>query len=125
MCLGDWRLGRVIRHQITNFTNTVATYQICAANNQRVAVNIAAVGVNFPTTYFVDVQIDSLMVFHLTGTVNFVHFDITQYGDLPTKSINIISTLSVGSIAVIEWFLPEDVLSAGIEEFMRQLGKGY
>lgn len=125
MCLGDWRLGRVIRHQITNIPNSNATFQLCPANNQRVAVNIAITGINIASTFFVDVQIESLLVFHLTSNLNYVHYDITQYGDLPTKAVNMVSTLSTGTIAVIEWFLPEDVLSAGIEEFMRQLGKGY
>lgn len=122
MCIGDWRLGRLVRIKSVTFDPT-GPRPTFTANKQRVGIMFTG-EVSTPLTQFVVLQL---------GSSNFLTFDpsscgpvlftLEKHGELPTLEWTVNGNSTVDTVSVTEFFLPENVLSAGIEEFYSKYPK--
>jgi len=120
MCINDWRLGRLIRSSAQAFSTVTGAGITLKPNKQRV-------GILFSTT---EEPVSGLAGWVLTfdnGAIlaglypsAFVNINILTHGDLPTHGVTVRKSESEIIGAFTEFFLPETVLTAGLEEFMRQ-----
>ena len=110
MCVGDYRLGRLVRIQIFDEVITSPNEVLFPANMNRVGVSIFApdsssVQINW------DVIISGTRGFLMLTTMEPLHFTLLTHGDLPTKSFVVFASIGDTQIQVIEYFLPESVLA--------------
>lgn len=119
MCISDWRLGRQIRTQITAFSLTTAQVQQLAANPQRVGVTF---GLTVPTTGALAaavVRIGGIEHRSLSTENPSYHITLATHGELPTLACAVVSKAGTMTGSIIEYFLPEEVIQAGLDEFKR------
>lgn len=113
MCLGDWRLGRMVRAVgRTAVTNAGTGLLTIPGNPQRVALSLGgtAAGDNiFLQQIGSDVINQTLVV---NGTVPLWHISLLTHGDLPTKALTIFQSGVAGSnVSWIEYYMDENVLA--------------
>lgn len=138
MCVGDWRLGRLIRIQQTNWNTTGSVALSLAANPQRVGVmcalrqnpvqtiSISTSGFNglvdytesgaLTPNFAVTMTVDSKALCVLTPYNPMQFMTLATHGDISTRAMGITllgSTNAVGTWT--EFFLPEDVLRTALE----------
>src|SRR3972149_4559685 len=120
MCVGDWRLGSLVRSvTVANSILTTASISI-PANSSRVAITFVINGtaVTNNGSLFVDgVQIGTIA----PPAASLRHFTMLEHGDLPTKGWSF-TNIGPGTVilTVVEYFLPKSIITAGLEEFKRQ-----
>lgn len=119
MCVGDWRFGRLIRSQQTAFDTAAGTGLVYPANNNRVGIFIAAQNPAASVVASVVVTVDGKFFCLMTAGSNIGLFTLETVGDLVTKRWVISQATVAATGGTTEWFLPEEVLQAGIEEFKR------
>ena len=145
MCVGDWRLGRLIKPVITRF-NTLGSVNIAYPPNPcRVGITLAqGLGAAFlsglsesggplPAAVSISGELDDAYAFKvlidsndgiiITSLALPWHITLATHGALPTRRFSIASVLQDVNGLVIEYFLPEDVLSAALESFKTDYGK--
>lgn len=117
MCVGDWRLGRLIRSQGTDFSTSVASQLTFQRNAQRVAVMIAIDPLFAMSTGVTELTFDNLAVV----TVNFYNpmsiISLQTHGDLPTHKFTIAASEDVVTGTITEFFMPEHYLAAALKQF--------
>lgn len=116
MCIGDWRLGRLIRHEWVTFDPAVGN-RTFPANKQRVGIGFSG-QTSSNLTQNISLQWDfSLTVMFLPEIAGMLLFTLETHGDLPTREWIVRQDSNVDLVTVTQFFLPENVLAAGIEEF--------
>lgn len=122
MCVGDWRIGRLIRsHYLGSIVGTTGVINI-PQNSQRVGLAISCIsgtGITAPIAQLTTP--DQQQVFtQITSFNGNLLLTIKDWGDLPTRSL-ILVCLGTGSdtFTATEFIMPESYLAAGLEEFMR------
>lgn len=120
MCVQDWRIGRLIRTQITAHTLVVGTPFLIPANKQRVGLSLASGTPSGAPTVLIQVLHDGILYGMLWNSYIHHHITVSTHGDLPMKSAELRALVANAAIGVIEYFLPEEFLSAGLEEFKRE-----
>lgn len=123
MCFCDWRIGRLIRAESTAFNLVGLTDVDFPANKQRVGLTIGLA--HSSTSQGVDLTISFDGIVHCMLWRNFLvyHITLATHGDLPTRPFNLLATGATLPGSVIEYFAPESVLTAGIEEWERTYGQ--
>jgi hypothetical protein len=121
MCINDWRAGRLVRHTITTGDLSVAAITI-PANQQRVGLFFS------PTTTLtaagiVGIAVDGIATFIISGFAPLLHLSLDRHGDLPTRKFTVSSIASVSGFAVVEFFMPESYLAAGLEQFVSEYAR--
>ncbi len=118
MCLHDWRAGRLIRTQYTG-RNIFGSPLIIPPNPNRVGIQITwAADVTFSDG--ASIAIDGVIVAALNIGTPSLMWSLVDHGDVPTKEFVVTDILGATNVGVIEMFLPEDMLSAGLNEFISQ-----
>jgi len=110
MCVGDWRLGRLIRsrgNHLVPIGNIIGTLP---RNQQRVGVTFCA----FPSTEVFTLAVryggvETFTVGQFITTALVQHYTIVEHGDLPMQEFLCVVGAG-GTVEVIEYFLPEDAL---------------
>lgn len=121
MCVGDWRLGRLVRSVVSNQSISAGVNAVLAANRQRVGVLVSMGGsATIAATMTTRIQVDGLDVCFLGSGQLSRLFTVQESGDLPTKQFTIVRGNIDFTACFVEFFLPEEVLSAGIEQFRSQ-----
>lgn len=117
MCISDWRLGRLVRAISRTEAIQPASDLLIAAVQQRVGISfLLPLG-----TFNVDVVPDADYAldtgFRMSTSVGFYHFTVTNHGDLPMRrwTVHNLSVITA-NVGIIEYFLPEEVLSQAMEE---------
>ncbi len=110
MCVGDLRLGRLVRTVITDIEIANPDEVLFPANQNRVGVTIFA-----PNDSSVQINWDVLQSqtngFFAITTMEPLHFTLLTHGDLPTKSFVIFANIANTQITVMEYFLPDSVVA--------------
>lgn len=121
MCIGDWRLGRLIRTNAYSQTPGIGGTYTVRANPQRVGLTIQS----FQTTTILvqspSIAVDNVTVVFLPPTNTIFHCTFLAYGDLPTRKFDITTPGAATVLGIIEYTLPEEFIAAALEEFKRSL----
>lgn len=116
MCLSDWRVGRLIRSQLRQLDAASGPSYTIPGNRQRVGIRFIYAETAGTSAQFLGGVVDGIALI-LVGFQNpNTLFTIETDGDLPTKEWTLVASAAI-DFAVIEYFLPEDVLAAGIQQF--------
>lgn len=123
MCLGDWRIGGLITTQITPFSLTTGNVQIAANPNR---IGIAFRMSQWTTPGVSQVNCDGAAWANLAGSgyANDIFITLEQHGNLVRRRFAVTNAGGALSGSITEYFLPMEVIAAGIEEFRRQYLKG-
>ena len=107
-----YTLGRLMRYESRQLALVAATPQTVPGNSNRVALNIALVNLAIPITAFTFITIDGTILFNLTAYVPFIHINMRDYGNLPTRAFTLQCNNAAQSVGIVEYFLPEEYLAA-------------
>jgi hypothetical protein len=121
MCMGDWRLGRLIRHQITAWDTAAGTGLIIMPSLQRVGLSISLSTFATAVTNSVTISIDGIVSGQMSQAVPFRHIDMLHFGDLPTRKFSVAGLSGNAAGVWIEYFAPEPALAIPLESIL----KGY
>lgn len=133
MCIADWQLGRLIRSLPPRAVGVGGTsLPLAVFNKDRVAISFAAIGqdvavvtprvtatalLGFPIIQPASIVAITDPIFAYTPHL---HFTLKDHGDLPMQAWNGISSTTGVVIIVIEYLLPEDVLSLTPDELRKR-----
>lgn len=116
MCMGDWRLGRLMSIRQRSFA-PIAGQETFPASRQRVGILLSGESGDDTTVVKVQFGLGTVMSWCPLQTGPFM-FSLDRHGPVIQKEwIIVTSGADLDSITVWEYFLPEEVLSAGIEQF--------
>lgn len=120
MCVQDWRLGRMVRTQRVAFDiEGPATYTL-PQDNQRVGWEVNFNIDSTTAAQWSTISWDSGGSLLIPVYKPFFRCDLTTHGDLPTKAVTFAGLVGVLSGYLFVWTMPEEYLSAALEEFRRQ-----
>ena len=120
MCIGDWRLGRLITTQATPFDVAAGTGLSYGANSNRIgymiSVRVATPSVN---TSVLGTFSDGTIMTLGQGEPNQL-VTLEKHGRLPTYALvlSLHTALAVGTVT--EFFMPAEYLAAALESFRSQ-----
>jgi hypothetical protein len=122
MCINDWRIGRFIRTVITTKILAVGTSFTFNANRQRVGFTVGAdLNIVVTAAEIGLLSIDGNQFCEFDESTGPLHFSILTHGDLPTKKFTVRAVGTGVTFGIIEYFLSEEILQAGYDEFRRSL----
>lgn len=128
MCLGDWRLGRFVRSELHTFTAPASsTILVAQFARQRVAITIGCGQLQDnadPITLFytpLNRVGSNVEIFNFSVQTSFVSWNIRDHGDFPQGRFHAGTQVSPQTVTIIESYLPEAVLSAGLESLYREM----
>lgn len=124
MCISDWRIGRLITSVTHNLATMVTPSIILPPNRQRVGVSFFGLGfsdVNDPD-FLVTMPDGSLIA--INRGLPYLHLTLQSHGDLPTRQFTITDPSDSDNGTVIEYFMPEQYLSAALDSFRREYNFG-
>lgn len=124
MCLQDWRLGRLLNFSVKNVPADLTSGDIVQPNQQRVGLSMSFLDgqeadqsggvLTWDQTL---ISVDGVRIMVVEPYVYNYKFDLLSHGLLVTKKWSFSQYILHANIAVVEWFLPEDVLASGIAQF--------
>lgn len=119
MCVGDYRLGRLVRARFFRVLSAIPSSRVIPRDPDRVGIAWYLNDVATAYTVAIESEIGNVNIFSFPATVNKLEFFMPIHGDLPTKQFTMID--SVGGVAFtwIEWTLPDAALRSYLEEFTR------
>lgn len=120
MCISDWRLGRLIRSVSTPFSTAAGTGLVYGRNPQRVGVTILMTTPDPGSGGAFTIAFDGGGAGALPAENAPHSFTLQSHGDLPTRAFVLAAGSAAGAGIVIEHFMPESYLQAGLDEFKRQ-----
>jgi hypothetical protein len=130
MCIGDWRLGRLIASEYT--VVAPGTSRTFSANQSRVGIHFIASFAsltNMTTGSWVEsgtITVDGNGVIRLVSVAPSVKFTLDSDGNTPTKSFVVnAGGMAITGILVIEYFLSEKILSEQLESLYAKPFGGY
>jgi hypothetical protein len=121
MCVGDWRLGRMIRANYGLRLVLAGQISVINANPQRV-------GIDFNLCYDSPNNASDLLVgpsgnwmWSSSGLQGPPEFRLTKHGHLVQESFTVFNP-AAGDVnfTYIEYTLPEDVISAAVQQFQSE-----
>ncbi|KKN24600.1 hypothetical protein LCGC14_0893230 [marine sediment metagenome] len=116
MCINDWRAGRLIRTQ-TRQVDISGGAATVTANPNRVGL-IIGWGRAASTIQGASIAVDGNIVGGVNGVANQYFVTLADHGDLPTKEHIITNVNGSTTIGIVEMFMPEEYLAAGLNEFI-------
>jgi hypothetical protein len=119
----DWRIGRLIRRKSTNSPDIDSTPIELPPNQQRVAFLAVLESLSPIGDISALITIDNASVIALTQQHPQALISMTTHGDLPMGRISTVVVGGTAAVTITEFFMPEEYLAAGIEEFMRSIKK--
>lgn len=134
MCLGDWRLGNLLRWNVqTHLAVASITTIIAPRNSGRVGINIAVETAQFatnPPTWFVDVYVKTIdNIQSCVGNLNLgnnpLYRTLLDFGPLVREEWHLDTAGNPMDLHVIEWFLPVEVVAAAGDQFRAGLNDFY
>lgn len=124
MCISDWRLGRLIRKQITPFGLAAAGTASVGASRQRVGLMICAFGSAAGANTGGQITTSGTVVGLVGNATPIIQFTLDQNGDFCQEPFTVTATAATTLTGCfVEMFLPEDVITAGIEQFYSEFAQ--
>jgi hypothetical protein len=123
MCIGDWRLGRLIPLKITTRDLTAGGPLAIAADTNRVGIIFSTGFTTGTGTNLADIAINGSLMFSLALNTRILELNLAQHGRVPMQAFTVtVGATANATVCVIEQFMPEEFLAAGLDEFKRSLG---
>lgn len=117
MCISDWRIARLVSVQSTAFDTAAATGLSYGANKQRVAIGFYVTSTITVAGNTPIIALDGSNLFKMNIAQQFIEFNFLEHGSLPQRAWSVVAGGAASTGRVIEYFLPEDVLAAAIQQF--------
>ncbi len=117
MCIQDWRLGRLIRAQSRAIVLGLGATETFPANKQRVGVTVGIPVANNSSVNFGQLSVDGVLLVHFRNSNNLFEMTLATHGDLPMRPFTLTAFGIAVTFGLVEYFLPEEFLAAGLEEF--------
>jgi len=121
MCISDWRIGRLIRSVSSTQTPGIGASATLPRNPQRVGLLISAQSTLAISTHYPIISVAGVVISWMRNGDNAMMFTMQQYGDLTTRDWSVLTPTAATVLSFTEFFLPEEILAAGLEEFKRSL----
>lgn len=121
MCISDWRLGRQIRCEVTVFASGALTSKVFQPNMQRAAISCSQTNVVSTSGAGMSLTFLNGAVFASGLSSPIIMVSLMTHGDMPTRGFTAAILGTLNGATVVEYFLPEEVLAAGLAEFRRML----
>lgn len=122
MCIGDWRLGRLISRKVSAWNTATAATLTFEQNPQRVGIEFHARNADAATSEAAKVSIDGVDGFIVASANSPVIFSFAKNGSVSTAKFVISAQSGINLTGiVIEHFMPESYLAAGLAEFMSKV----
>ena len=121
MCINDWRLGRYMRTSFRVLSSIDVAPLVVPSSRQRCGIlfniqTIAELGGAAMT-----IQVDGVTLLHQTLFQESRILTLDKDGDIPTREFTCIVNSAVAiNIGVTEFFLPEEYLEAGYNQWKIQ-----
>lgn len=122
MCMGDWRLGRLIRSRVSSWNATGSVNLVLLPNPQRVGVTFSLSSLGAGSAATATLSIDAIIAAIFNSTYPSYHYSMINHGDLPTKRFEITASSTAPTGSWIEYFAPENVLAQALESMRGQYG---
>lgn len=120
MCLGDWRLGRLIKSVPRNQVVVgPATFDI-PHNNQRVALQIYTDAGTILGGNGMSIFRGTTLVYLISPVGGPFYVDLKDHGDAPVHKYTCDPGANTVTVMIVEWFLPEPVLNEALECLQRE-----
>jgi hypothetical protein len=119
MCVGDYRLGRLIRSVVRSVNTSATASTTILASPQRVGIIFGISENAFINTRSVGITVDGFDGFHISGNHPYLAFNMLEHGDLPTRKFVVSSLGSTAIFICVEQFLPEEALNIPLEDILR------
>lgn len=123
MCVGDWRLGRLIRTQFTRVSLAGFALTNIQANPQRVGIFIGDVTTTAAASTPSALDFGGTTMFSFCGESGPLLITMATHGDLSTRAFSV----RAGSIGLActfaEFILPEEVIAQALEDVMGNYAK--
>lgn len=121
MSLANFLVGKRVRTKVTPFPAGGATSGIFPRNNQRVYLGFFVSSTL--CEWFIACESQQITAFNLideVGVVQTFEFSVVTHGDLPTKRWTVEISNGAVEYAVIEGFLPDEVLTMDPKQLLRE-----
>lgn len=120
MCVGDWRLGRLIRSQVTSVAHASVSSLIALPNKDRVGILLGYSSGTISVNNSVAISVNDTLAFMIGGGKPVLMLSMRDHGDLVCQKFSAAMIgASTGQVSFTEFFLPESYLAAGLAEFNR------
>jgi len=124
MCINDWRAGRLITSQFNSFDISAVATTI-RPNRQRVGIIISAAealtGADIVPITIGGILVDALGAFNVSR----IKWTLDSDGDVPTRQFVIGPGAGVALVGVIQLFMPESYLAAGVDQFISEYARSH
>ena len=120
MCVGDWRLGRFITHQVTQVASSAAAITNLGSNPQRVGLMVSMQVASYNTGNVVQIQQNSITIWELNGSNPNAFFTLDSHGVMLNHAWAIRQPVGGNPIGVTEFFLTEDILASAAAQFQSE-----
>ena len=122
MCVSDWRLGRLVRSQNTQASTAAGTGLVYLPNRNRIGITLSLTIGGVSAANSMIVTFDNGAIFLITHGNPNIHMTLCTHGDFVNRGFVVSAGAVLTTLTVVEYFLPEEVLAAGLNEFRRSLG---
>jgi hypothetical protein len=120
MCIGDWRLGRLIKTVLTPWDLTASINLSIPASRQRVGLIVSGSSIfSAASTYFI-LNCNGVAFLNMTQQSHIFRATLADDGDLPMQAWSLTFGSFAGTGMWSEMFLPEEILTQALEGYMRQ-----
>ena len=120
MCVGDWRLGRLIRSQVTSVAHVSIASLIALPNKDRVGILLGYSSTTAAVNNAIAISVNDVTAFMIGCGKPTLMLSMRDHGDLVCQKFTAaLIGASTGQISFTEFFLPESYLAAGLAEFNR------
>lgn len=120
MCVGDWRLGRLVRSVHSTWIISGSGNLVLPANPQRVALSVSLTTAHASALTWANLAVGSTPLTVIPLNDSHFHITLLTHGDLVTKSFTISQGSNASTGSWVEYLLPEGMLTEALETFRRQ-----
>lgn len=116
MCVGDYRLGRLIKTVHSQPLLTAGLFTVIPANEQRVGLWIGNSVSGTTLVYYDSPTLGDAALQQVLAGSDPYYVTLAEHGNLPTIRHSMTISGAAFVVAVVEFFLPEDVIQGFLED---------
>ena len=122
MCIGDWRLGKLVTVRVANTTLSIGATLDIPANPNRVGLMLA--GTQASTTSAVKISTDGVFFDSMKSGEFLRLYTLQTHGLLPTLAIRVTgAAASAAEVGVTEFFMPAEYIQTALESYRSEYGQ--
>jgi hypothetical protein len=120
MCIGDWRLGRLVRSHGREIVIPNGSTISIKPDQTRVGLLLSAPVAEIALGGSCDIMVAGVSVGTLQSIFASLYFSMALHGDLLTKQFDLTAVGADEDVGITEWTMPEEYLTAALESFQSE-----